>query len=116
MMEIKKKYEAVLEAAFQLVEFSESTRKKGKQRLIKQARLQNDLLEAVAALSEFRKVKEPVFILRGRDKAAAKTIYAWGIFAEREGAQPEMTCYASRKSREIETWQEAHPKMIKIPN
>ena len=99
-----KKYETVLEATFQFVE-------KG----CRQEEL-DDLKRAVEILIKFRKAAEPVFILRGQDKAAAKTVYAWGVFAEREGAPPEMTRYASKKSREIEEWQEANPKMTKIPD
>jgi len=57
---------------------------------------------------------EPVFLLRGQDKAAPKTVVFWAILAAMLGADGDITRAAFAQAEAMEQWQELHP--AKIPD
>ena len=59
---------------------------------------------------------EPVFLIRGQDRAAVATIRAYAIFAEREGADEGFVNMVRAWAMEVQTWQAAHFDCLKLPD
>jgi hypothetical protein len=51
---------------------------------------------------------EPVFIVRGKDAAAAETIEMWGRLALAHGAHPALAAQAGRWAERVREWQRVH--------
>lgn len=74
-----------------------------------------DLIQAVEACH--LEPTEPIFCLRGSDRAAAPTIYFWTAKAEQLGASPDTTNRVLRLHDEVVEWQSdpANSLLVKIP-
>lgn len=59
---------------------------------------------------------EPVFILRGQDRATPQTIMEYANNAVTVGADAEHAERAREASSELRRWQEANPDRVKIPD
>lgn len=59
---------------------------------------------------------EPVFLIRGQDRAAVPTIKAYALFAEREGASEGFINLARAWATEVETWQSVNVAHVKVPD
>ena len=59
---------------------------------------------------------EPVFLIRGQDRAAVATIKAYAIFAEREGADPDFVSMVRLWADTMAHWQEAKGLRVKVPD
>ena len=59
---------------------------------------------------------EPVFLIRGRDRAAPYAVRAYAHFAEQAGASGEFCDQARQAAKMIEDWQEANPLRVKVPD
>lgn len=59
---------------------------------------------------------EPVFVLRGQDRATPNTIRRWAIEAEAIGADRETVAEAEHVAGLIEAWQQANPDRVKVPD
>ena len=74
-----------------------------------------DLIQAVEACH--LEPTEPIFCLRGSDRAAAPTIYFWTAKAEQLGASPDTTNRVLRLHDEVVEWQSdpANSLAVKVP-
>lgn len=59
---------------------------------------------------------EPVFIIRGQDKAAVDAIISYGDHAGVQGATNEFCDSVTRRSDEFAEWQESHLDAVKVPD
>ncbi len=59
---------------------------------------------------------EPVFTLCARDVTAPAAVRDWAARAAFAGAPPEKTGAAYRIAVEMETWQQANPEKVKVPD
>jgi len=62
--------------------------------------------------------KEPVFVVRAKDRASVRTIGAWLHFAEREGSPPNTLNEVRKKLQVFEDWQNdlANSHHVKVPD
>lgn len=57
---------------------------------------------------------EPVFILRGQDKATPTTIHDYSVNARHFGSSSEHCQHAKGAANQIASWQDANPDNVKI--
>lgn len=48
---------------------------------------------------------EPVFLIRGQDLAAPATLYAYAVFAAKNGASDDLITATLQQARRMEKWQ-----------
>lgn len=58
---------------------------------------------------------EPVFLIRGQDRAAIPAAEAWCTAAEALGADPEIVAAVRRHIEVVREWQETHAKVPDAP-
>lgn len=58
---------------------------------------------------------EPLFLLRGQDKAAPEAIARYGAVARYAGAPRELVEASGKASMEMVDWQRDHPDRVKAP-
>jgi len=114
MPEPMKKYETLIEMAFQFVERVDPAFVLDNVPVTKEAF--SKLAAAAEALKDFRTAGEPVFVLRAHDRVAPKAIVAWGHFVSSYSATGLAGEHASHESDKMLAWQEAHPAMVKLPD
>lgn len=59
---------------------------------------------------------EPVFIIRGKDKAAPDAVEEYGLIAVEHGASREFGDSVSSRANEIRVWQKNNPSLVKFPD
>lgn len=59
---------------------------------------------------------EPLFLLRGQDKAAPGTITGYLMCANAAGASIEHASAARKAGRAMAEWQAEHPDRVKVPD
>lgn len=59
---------------------------------------------------------EPVFVIRGKDKAAVNAIRSYARAAYDIGAGQVLLENAHDCANEIKDWQEGHPEQVKVPD
>lgn len=59
---------------------------------------------------------EPVFLIRGTDRVAVRTLLYWADEAEAEGALEELVEAVRAWAEEIEKWQAAHLTLVHTPD
>jgi hypothetical protein len=61
---------------------------------------------------------EPLFLLRGQDKAIVPTISSYATIASRDPIHASVAhCDAARQqAQEIHEWQQANPEKVKVPD
>lgn len=55
---------------------------------------------------------EPVFLIRGKDKAGPEAVRAWATLAALAGADPEIVERARRWAVTMEEWQDQHGSQV----
>lgn len=59
---------------------------------------------------------EPVFVIRGKDKLAARAVAHWLDLAGEAGVDDEKLAKVAEHLADIEQFQKAHPERCKIPD
>lgn len=57
---------------------------------------------------------EPVFVVRGRDVAAPRTIEAWATIAVAHGAHPRVLDQARAWAARVRRWQQDHGQHVPV--
>ena len=57
---------------------------------------------------------EPVFLIRGQDRAAPEAVRSYADIAQRAGAPRSVVDECYQWAMEIQRWQETHPEKVKV--